>query len=258
MLPELELSSASEKAQVALKALGKSLGQTLGESGTRHQTDAGQELTYILEASWVYVTSGYLKVEMAGSTLCVVSPAEFFRVPPECEKRDLNVIGDFAADLMVWDESQLQAALAQDSVALKVFIRYQASYVDALEALCGELAGGEIRPALRFAVFQPGDVILEQGSPAMYVGVMARGHAVVKVDGAVVGEIRSGELFGEMSFLTGQNRTASVEATKVCECQFTTHQDFARLIQARPSLMIDVAGQMARRIFDLDVLHAKA
>ena len=113
----------------------------------------------------------------------------------------------------------------------------QASYVDALEALCGELAGGEIRPALRFAVFQPGDVILEQGSPAMYVGVMARGHAVVKVDGAVVGEIRSGELFGEMSFLTGQNRTASVEATKVCECQFTTHQDFARLIQARPSLI---------------------
>ena len=258
MLPELELSSASEKAQAEVKALGKSLGQTLGESGTRHQTDAGQELTTILEGTWVYVSSGYLKVEMSGSTLCVVSPGEFFRVPKNCEARALNVIGDFAADLMVWDEAQLQAGLAKDAVTLKVFVRYQSAYVDALEQLCGELSGGEIRPALRFAVFQPGEVILEQGSPAMYVGVMARGHAVVKVDGAVVGEIRAGELFGEMSFLTGQNRAASVEATKVCECQFTTHQDFARLIQARPSLMIDVAGQMARRIFELDILHAKA
>ena len=188
MLPELELSSASEKAQADVKSLGKSLGQTLGESGTRHQTDAGQDLTTILEGSWVYVSSGYLKVEFSGSTLCVVSPGDFFRVPPNCEKRELTVIGDFAADLMVWSEAQIQAGLAKDPVALKVFVRYQCSYVDALEQLCGELAGGEIRPSLRFAVFQPGDVILEQGSPAMYVGVMARGHAVVKVDGAVVGE----------------------------------------------------------------------
>ena len=122
MLPELELSSASEKAQAEVKALGKSLGQTLGESGTRHQTDAGQELTTILEGTWVYVSSGYLKVEMSGSTLCVVSPGEFFRVPKNCEERGLNVIGDFAADLMVWDEAQLQAGLAKDAVALKVFV----------------------------------------------------------------------------------------------------------------------------------------
>lgn len=258
MLPELELSSEFEKAQADVQSLGTSLGKTLGETGVHHKTDAGQSLTELMEGSWVYLVEGYLKVEMAGTTLAVISPSEFFRVPTQCEARDLTVIGDFAADFRVWNEQQLQTALSADPVALKVFVRYQAMYVDTLEALCAELAGGEIRPALRFAVFQPGDVILEQGSPAMYVGLMARGHAVVKVDGAVVGEIRAGELFGEMSFLTGSDRIASVEATKVCECQFTTHQDFARLIQARPSLMIDVARQMARRIFELDVLHVKA
>ena len=257
MLPELELSPTSEKAQAAVESLGKSLGQTLGETGVRHQTDAGQNLTPLLQGTWVYLAAGYVKVEMCGSTLAVLSPSSFFRVPPNCEARELEIIGDFAADLRVWNLEQMQNALAHDAVALKIFIRYQSLYVDALESLC-ELAGGESRPALKFAVFQPGDIILEQGSPAMYVGLMARGHAVVKVDGAVVGEIRAGELFGEMSFLTGADRAASVEATKVCECQFTTHQDFARLVQARPSLMIDVASQMARRIFELDILHAKA
>jgi len=258
MLPELELSAVAEKRQTEMKSLGSALGLALSDHGTKHETDAGQELTELVKDAWVYLASGYLKVTMAGSTLCIVSPDEFFRVPADCEAREIQVIGDFAASIVVWPEAVLTEALSKDSSRLGQFIRFQSLYVDALEALCAELAGGEIRPALRFAMFQPGDIILEQGSPATNIGVMARGHAVVKVDGAVVGEIHSGELFGEMSFLTGESRAASVEATKVCECQFTTHKDFARLIQSRPSLMIDVAGQMARRISELDTRYAKA
>lgn len=258
MLPELELSTAAEKKQAEMKSLGTALGLALSDAGSKHETQAGQDLTSLLEDTWVYVAEGYLKVTLEGSTLCIISPKDFFRVPPDCDSRDLQVIGDFAANLTIWSDQALSEALVKDVSRLNQYIRFQSLYVDALEALCAELAGGEIRPALRFAVFQPGAVILEQGTPATTVGVMTRGHAVVKVDGAVVGEIHSGELFGEMSFLTGDSRAASVEATKVCECQFTTHQDFARLIQARPSLMIDVASQMARRISELDTRHAKA
>jgi hypothetical protein len=258
MLPELELSTAAEKKQTEMKSLGASLGVALTGTGSKHETKAGQELTSLLEDSWVYLAEGYLKATLDGSTLCIISPKEFFRVPADCESRDLQVIGDFAASLHVWSDTDLSEALVKDASKLKQYIRFQSLYVDALESLCADLAGGEIRPSLRFAVFQAGDIILEQGSPATNVGVMTRGHAVVKVDEAVVGEIHSGELFGEMSFLTGDSRAASVEATKLCECQFTTHQDFARLIQARPSLMIDVASQMARRISELDTRHAKA
>jgi hypothetical protein len=258
MLPELELSTASEKKQAEMKSLGAALGVALSDTGSKHETQAGQELTSLLEDTWVYVAEGYLKVTLEGSTLCIVSPRDFFRVPADCDARDLQVIGDFAANLTIWSDQALSEALDKDVSRLNQYIRFQSLYVDALEALCAELAGGEIRPSLRFAVFQPGAVILEQGTSATNIGVMTRGHAVVKVDGSVVGEIHSGELFGEMSFLTGDSRAASVEATKVCECQFTTHQDFARLIQARPSLMIDVASQMARRISELDTRHAKA
>ena len=258
MLPELELSTAAEKNQAEMRNLGAALGVALCDAGAQHETLAGQELTSIVQESWVYLREGYLKVELEGSTLCIVSPKEFFRVPANCEARELKVIGDFAANFTVWSDQALSEGLASDVSRLNQYIRFQSLYVDALESLCAELAGGEIRPALRFAIFQPGAIILEQGTPATTVGVMSRGHAVVKVDGAVVGEIHSGELFGEMSFLTGDSRAASVEATKICECQFTTHQDFARLIQARPSLMIDVASQMARRISELDTRHAKA
>ncbi|MBT6178069.1 MAG: cyclic nucleotide-binding domain-containing protein [Deltaproteobacteria bacterium] len=258
MLPELELSTAAEKRQAGIKRLGSSLGLALSDAGPKHETKAGQELTSLLEDNWVYLSEGYLKATLEGSTLCIISPKEFFRVPADCAAQKLQVIGDFAATLTVLSDQALSKALVKNESHLNQYIRFQSLYVDALESLCADLAGGEIRPALRFAVFQPGDIILEEGSPATNVGVMTRGHAVVKVDDAVVGEIHSGELFGEMSFLTGESRAASVEATKICECQFTTHQDFARLIQARPSLMIDVASQMARRISELDTRHAKA
>lgn len=256
MLAELELATDLQTRLENVDAAGRELGQALCARGAALDFDAGENLTLRLSGSWVYLEQGYLQASRSGETLAIVSPKSFFRVAKNSLDQGMELISDFTSRVMVWSEEDLVRVLSAEQDLLRRFLHFQGLYVDTLEAICGSLAGGEIRPPLHFSVYQVGDVILEEGTEATTVGVLSRGHAVVKVKGAVVGEIGAGEMFGEMSFLTGQTRAASVEATQLCECQFTTHRDFARLIRCRPSLMIEVAGQLARRISELGSRYA--
>jgi CRP-like cAMP-binding protein len=81
---------------------------------------------------------------------------------------------------------------------------------------------------------------------------MLEGSASVQVRGNTVGAIAEGEVFGEISFLTGQPRSASVIATSPCLVQVIEREQFAVMVRANPQLMVHVATTLANRVVELN------
>jgi CRP-like cAMP-binding protein len=100
---------------------------------------------------------------------------------------------------------------------------------------------------LQYAPFARGDVITKQGNKAHWLYVLAFGEAEVlyePVSGApqVIGTVRAGEFFGEMSLISGDARSATVVAKTDVECYRLDRASFQDLLSSRP----DIAGEVAR------------
>lgn len=64
----------------------------------------------------------------------------------------------------------------------------------------------------RWLRFVPGEAIVSEGDASRALYVVAEGQAVVKRQRRELGGVGTGEVFGEIAFLTGQPRTATVRA----------------------------------------------
>ena len=60
--------------------------------------------------------------------------------------------------------------------------------------------------------------------------------------------IRSGEAFGEMAFFTREPRNATVRATQPSECLVLKGSDLRVLAFRHPSILMQMAGVLARRL----------
>lgn len=96
-----------------------------------------------------------------------------------------------------------------------------------------------------------GEHLIEQGADGASMFLMVRGEASVTAtrDGRTVpvGELRTGDCFGEMSLLTGEKRSATVAATTDCEVVEIGHEVFGRLLKSRPALAVTLSDLMAKR-----------
>jgi CRP-like cAMP-binding protein len=104
----------------------------------------------------------------------------------------------------------------------------------------------------RMTRFRKGDVIVTEGSPPNEVFVMIEGGAAVQIGGRQIGLVAEGEVFGEISFLTGQPRSASVVALGACLVQVIEREQFAVMVKSNPQLMVHVATTLAGRVTELN------
>ncbi len=100
--------------------------------------------------------------------------------------------------------------------------------------------------------FEPGDVIVEQGTPATEVYNMVDGQADVLVDGVKVGEIKIEEIFGTLAVLTETVRTASVVATQPCVVVALEAEGFKDLVYSRPSAFLKMVKDLANTIISMN------
>jgi CRP-like cAMP-binding protein len=73
--------------------------------------------------------------------------------------------------------------------------------------------------AVRLVRFASGETIVEEGNYEKTFFVLLRGHSRVVRAGRLVAELDApGTIFGEMSFVLGKGRTATVVADTPCDC----------------------------------------
>jgi predicted acylesterase/phospholipase RssA/CRP-like cAMP-binding protein len=97
-----------------------------------------------------------------------------------------------------------------------------------------------------------GEALFHQGDPgeSFFLLISGRLQAVVRDDMGhewVVGEVRRGEIVGEMAIFTGEDRTASVYAIRNSELVKFSRQAFEQLIELYPKVMLHMARTIIKR-----------
>ena len=119
----------------------------------------------------------------------------------------------------------------------------------------------------RFMEYGPGQAIVRQGEQGDTLYLVARGEVAVqvKVDGGAggalvadkeVARLGRGALFGEMSLLTGEPRTATVVSLGDAALLAVDRDAFERILSAEPDLAQRLAETIARRRMEMNAARA--
>ncbi len=100
----------------------------------------------------------------------------------------------------------------------------------------------------------PGDVIMKQGDTekSLYLVTKGKLNVFINENGRPkkVGEIKPGELVGEMAFVTGEPRTATVIAAEDCELVKVSGESFTQTMDKLPPWLNQFIQTLVRRIKD--------
>jgi len=104
--------------------------------------------------------------------------------------------------------------------------------------------------------YTDGEVICRQGEPGDRMFVIQRGGAIVShEEGGVanlVGELRAGDIFGEMAIFDRQPRSATVRAKGGARVLTLDKRAFLRQVHEDPTLAYRILEGMSQRIRRLD------
>ena len=132
--------------------------------------------------------------------------------------------------------------------------------IDFVQALSAE-ARRVLAERSRFLEYGPGQAVVRQGETGDTLYLVARGEVSVRVrleDGErEVARLGRGALFGEMSVLTGEPRTATVLALGDAALLALDRDAFERILSAEPELMEKLAETIARRRLALEAVRAE-
>lgn len=103
----------------------------------------------------------------------------------------------------------------------------------------------------RLLLFAPGEAVVREGEASRALFVVASGEAAVERGAAEIARIGRGEVFGEMAFLSGEPRVASVRASGALEVVEVDSRALGSLLGEHAELAEELAGRMAARQQDL-------
>jgi small-conductance mechanosensitive channel/CRP-like cAMP-binding protein len=142
--------------------------------------------------------------------------------------------------------------IAQRRVALANVDLFKGLDDQILDALAADLA---------YAPFARGEAVTHEGAHEDGLYILVRGTASVRIghDGAAreVARLGPGQVFGEMSLMTGEARTATVVATSDLVCYRVDKSAFEGLLQRHPEIAEQVAEVLATRKMALDAARGE-
>lgn len=96
--------------------------------------------------------------------------------------------------------------------------------------------------------FQPGQIIVTQGTPGQAFYLILSGRVEILRDGVSLGAFGPGDFFGEMSLLDQAPRSATIRALDHTSCLMLSSWDFKSLLEKHPSIAIKLLEVLSRRL----------
>lgn len=113
----------------------------------------------------------------------------------------------------------------------------------------GERSLREIVAYLRFRKYAPGEVVVRRGDPGRNLYILASGRVEILGDGGIqIAHLQSGEVFGEMSLLSGEPVGATVRVLETSRVLYINSRDFRLILNRFPSIQLYFARLLARRL----------
>ncbi|MEZ6125734.1 MAG: cyclic nucleotide-binding domain-containing protein [Planctomycetaceae bacterium] len=120
---------------------------------------------------------------------------------------------------------------------------------------------GQICEALQPIEFQPGDLILHEGQCIQALWIILDGECIVsrsckETQERTLATLKSGDVFGEMSFIRTAPHSASIRATTAVKVCCYQREAFLEMAQRRPEaawrVTANIAAVLAERLRRMD------
>ena len=111
---------------------------------------------------------------------------------------------------------------------------------------------------LRLRKYVPNDCIIKKGEPGKNLFIILSGLVnVVDEDGISITKLRNGDVFGEMSLISGEPVGATIQVIEPTTVLFIRGQDFLKVLNRFPSLQMYFARLLSRRLAKSNVMISK-
>lgn len=95
---------------------------------------------------------------------------------------------------------------------------------------------------------EPNKILCQEGDPGDYFYMIVSGEADVRKGEKIVTVLEPGEIFGEMSLLTGEPRSATVIARTPMALYKLDRDNFGKALNSSPHLALAISRTLARRL----------
>ncbi len=106
----------------------------------------------------------------------------------------------------------------------------------------------EVKELFTVHHYEMGDEIITEGEPGEGLKILRSGCVAIscKADGQIIdlSELKECALFGEMSFFSGHNATATVTARRNCTVYELTRGNYCKLLVTNPTLLMSLLTHM--------------
>lgn len=116
------------------------------------------------------------------------------------------------------------------------------------------LAGLDARVRRRLAdvgkqrTYAAEDTIVREGSTGTALYIVLSGLARVERAGEVIGQVSSGDFFGELALIEEHPRSASVVAVEETACLLYTAWEFSALLDEHPEIAVPIMRELIARL----------
>lgn len=241
-----------EELDRASRILGAQLFTNLPDRGREIICAANTDITIQAVPSLIYIISGCLKWFDQQRLVRLYSDGDWLFGNPNGVGNGCRVVSDFGCQARVFPQREFLAAVIANSQLLEQWQYYQEKQNRILLGLAGILSTEDTRTNFLIKSVRPGEIIVTEGAKSHEVYVMIEGQALVQIKGHPIGQITANEIFGEISFLTEQPRSATVIAQSACLVQIIEREQFAFLIKSKPELLRRTATTLAQRLIELN------
>lgn len=190
--------------------------------------------------------------------LAQLAPSDLRPLFPHLIKTQPQDSLNLPADLSTETDRRLWQYVVQgaaDSAAANTLYRLQMlDQSDIYRSLPAELLL-ELAQLFCQVYYAPGEAIIWQGerNDDVYFLLEGRLEVIITPQGQPikVGEIKPGEIFGEIAFFTEDPRYATVRAVEPSRCFVLTDVELQLLAYQHPIILMQMAGALAKRLADL-------
>jgi CRP-like cAMP-binding protein len=222
-------------------------------------TLAGRALTPPEGKATCMVLVGDIKAELADADLDgdEVGPLHQF----ECSGPDTDCAGEIRMEMSRGGEAARsrpseESAKPPRKEKLKAIIGVLSKFEIFKDLNVDQL--GDLGSYLKFRPLDAGETVVRQGDPGVNLYLIASGRvAVMGEDGVRLTELKRGEVFGEMSLISGEPATASIRVVEPARLLYIRGKDFGRLLKRYPSLQMYFARLLAARLAQTNTAQAE-
>ncbi len=116
----------------------------------------------------------------------------------------------------------------------------------------------DLSTLLEFEDYDWGFPIAQRGNPGVKLYIIITGRVeVIDDDGVVLAEMGTGEVFGEMSLLSGERITTTIQAAAPCKLATLSQKNFRHVLNRYPALQVFFYKLLVSRITKINEQRAE-